>query len=272
MKNIWNKLRNKWLDYWEDDEFNMIKWHLSQHDKRSLLYGGFIISILTLTVCLFATGINNIRISHKNNEDVLEIYNMIYSYLATATEDEYDKIAQSIRHDLVISQYRGDMKEFLSYIPNTADSCCLERSDYLDRICLVFLNTGETYGLDIYNKADSIAEQKEIGMMLISGYDEINEAQLIIRAQPSQGTSSVSLDRGRGIVSFHKMKSLYCDDCIQDILNTVENELVDEAVLYDTEKKKFYPVTEGSLQIGDYAFDLFYEAGSFRIDIDYIGV
>lgn len=29
MKNIWNKLRNKWLDYWEDDEFNMIKWHLS---------------------------------------------------------------------------------------------------------------------------------------------------------------------------------------------------------------------------------------------------
>ncbi len=196
---------------------------------------------------------------------------MIYSYLATATEDEYDKIAQSIRHDLVISQYRGDMKEFLSYIPNTADSCCLERSDYLDRICLVFLNTGETYGLDIYNKADSIAEQKETGMMLISGYDEINEAQLIIRAQPSQGTSSVSLDRGRGIVSFHKMKSLYCDDCIQNILNTVENELVDEAVLYDTEKKKFYPVTEGSLQIGDYAFDLFYEAGSFRIDIDYIG-
>ncbi len=56
MKNIWNKLKNKWLDYWEDDEFNMIKWHLSQHDKRSLLYGGFIISILTLTVCLFATG------------------------------------------------------------------------------------------------------------------------------------------------------------------------------------------------------------------------
>ena len=83
----------------------------------------------------------------------------------------------------------------------------------------------------------------------------------------SQGTSSVSLDRGRGIVSFHKMKSLFCDDCIQDILDTVEDELVDEAVLYDTEEKKFYPVTEGNLQIGDYAFDLFYEAGSFQIDI-----
>lgn len=55
--------------------------------------------------------------------------------------------------------------------------------------------------------------------------------------QPSQGTGSVSLDRGRGIVSFHKMKPLFCDDCIQDILNTVENELVDEAVLYDTEKR-----------------------------------
>ena len=77
MKKFWEtKLRkqNGWT-IGRDDEFNMIKWHLSQHDKRSLLYGGFIISILTLTVCLFATGINNIRISHKNNEDVLEIYN-----------------------------------------------------------------------------------------------------------------------------------------------------------------------------------------------------
>ena len=83
---------------------------------------------------------------------------IISSYLATATEDEYDKIAQSIRHDLVISQYRGGMKELLSYIPNTVDGCYLERSDYLDRICLVFLNTGETYGLDIYNKTDSIAK------------------------------------------------------------------------------------------------------------------
>ena len=38
MKNIWKKLRDCWLDFWEDDELDMDKKHLSQHDKRSLLY------------------------------------------------------------------------------------------------------------------------------------------------------------------------------------------------------------------------------------------
>ena len=43
MKNVWRKLRDSWLDFWEDDELDMDKKHLSQHDKRSLLYGGFMI-------------------------------------------------------------------------------------------------------------------------------------------------------------------------------------------------------------------------------------
>ncbi len=43
MKNVWRKLRDNWLDFWEDDELDMDKKHLSQHDKRSLLYGGFMI-------------------------------------------------------------------------------------------------------------------------------------------------------------------------------------------------------------------------------------
>lgn len=38
MKNIWRKMRDCWLDFWEDDELDMDKKHLSQHDKRSLLY------------------------------------------------------------------------------------------------------------------------------------------------------------------------------------------------------------------------------------------
>ena len=38
MKNIWRKMRDCWQDFWEDDEMDMDKKHLSQHDKRSLLY------------------------------------------------------------------------------------------------------------------------------------------------------------------------------------------------------------------------------------------
>ena len=43
MKNVRRKLRKKWLDYWQDDALDMDKKHLSQYDKRSLLYGGFMV-------------------------------------------------------------------------------------------------------------------------------------------------------------------------------------------------------------------------------------
>ena len=55
MKNIWRKMRDCWLDFWEDDELDMDKKHLSQHDKRSLLYGGFMIEVATFG--LFSIGI-----------------------------------------------------------------------------------------------------------------------------------------------------------------------------------------------------------------------
>ena len=61
MKNVWRKLRDNWLDFWEDDELDMDKKHLSQHNKRSLLYGSLM-------------------------------------------------IAQTIRHDLVYSQYGHDIE------------------------------------------------------------------------------------------------------------------------------------------------------------------
>ena len=80
-----------------------------------------------------------------------------------------------------------------------------------------------------------------------------------------------SIDLGRGIVSAHKMKTHFCDDCIREILTTVEDEFIDEAVIYDAEEKTFYPVTEGDLQIGDYSFHTYYEDGGYEIKIAYTG-
>ena len=54
MKNTWRKLRDCWLDFSADDELDMDKKHLSQHDKRSLLYGGFMIGAATFG--LFSIG------------------------------------------------------------------------------------------------------------------------------------------------------------------------------------------------------------------------
>ncbi len=65
--------------------------------------------------------IGNIRNNRQYEQDVEETLNMIATYFATATEDEYDEIAQTIRHDLVFSEYGRDMKNLIQYIPNTSE-------------------------------------------------------------------------------------------------------------------------------------------------------
>ena len=225
------------------------------------------------TFGLFSIGIiaGNIWTNHQNQKDMEEFLGTVVTYMATATDDEYEEIAQTIRHDLVYSQYGEDVENLIRYIPNTADGCCLERG-LPERINLVFLNTGAAYGLEIFDNAEPIENQRERGStMITSGYDEISEAHLMMMSNPNSGSATASIDRGRGIVSAHKMKTHFCDDCIREILTIVEDEFIDEAVIYDAEEKTFYPVTEGDLQIGDYAFHTYYEDDSYEIEITYTG-
>ena len=109
MKNVWRKLRDNWLDFWEDDELDMDKKHLSQHDKRSLLYGGFMIGAATFVFLSIGVMVGNIWTNHRNQKDMEELLGTIATYMATATDDEYEEIAQTIRHDLVYSQYGQDI-------------------------------------------------------------------------------------------------------------------------------------------------------------------
>lgn len=271
MKKIWMKLKGKWKLYWEDDEDREDRKHLSQHDIRTLLYGGFMISVCTLTICIFVIAFCNIRVSHQNKRDTEEILSMIATYMATATEDEYDDIVQNIRHDLVFSKYGQEIEDFLRYIPNTSVSCCLERDTYLERIFLVCPNNGELYGLDIYEMGDTSERgQKGDSMRFSFGYDEISETSLHIKKRLTEGTGTATVCRKRGIVSAQKMKSFFCDECIREIVNTTAGGIVNEVVICDIEKKKFYPVEEGSLKIGDYKLEIVYEDGNYVIETEYI--
>lgn len=42
MKRIWRKMKEIWWDFWEVDEYDNEKKHLSSSDKRWLLYWNFI--------------------------------------------------------------------------------------------------------------------------------------------------------------------------------------------------------------------------------------
>lgn len=236
----------------------------------SRIWKKIMISILTIIAFLAAVTVSNYRANRESAESLEEIMDTVNTYLATATEDEYEEIAETIRHDLVYSQYNEDIENLIRYIPNTADGCCLERDGYLSRANLVFLNTGEMYGLDVFETGDlPESEEKGYSVQLTCGYDEISEASIHITKERGSGTGTADFYRGRGITSVHKMKEKFCDDCIREILDTVENEAVGEAVIYDTVEKKFYPVKEGTIQIGDYEFQTGYEQGNYEIQIEY---
>lgn len=272
MKDIWKKLWETWRDYWEDDEFDLNKKHLSQHDKRTLLHGGFMVGFATFLLFSIGIIIGNVWTHYQNKRDMDEILSAFATYMATATEDEYEEIAQTIRHDLVYSEYGQEIENLIRYVPNTADGCCLEREGYPERVNLVFLNTGEAYGLDVFDTSEPVESQREHNSTMInSGYDEISEARVVIVKHPNMDSATASIDQGRGIVSAHKMKTHFCDDCIREMLTIVEEELIDEAVIYDAEEKIFYPVKEGDLQIGNYSLHTYYKDGDYEIEIAYTG-
>lgn len=267
MRRLWKKVGEIWKAYWMDDCGDEKMTHLSQTDKRSLLYGGFMICMLTCMVFVAAVAFGNYRADRENAESMAEVLNTVNTYLATATEDEYEEIVRTIRRDLVFSEYGQEIENLIQYIPNTADGCCLERGGFLERVNLLFLNTGEMYGLDLSGAGQNgFGGGNGYSVQLTCGYDEISGSRIYIRKEA--GTGTADLCRETGVVSVHKMKGLFCDECIRKILTAVENEQAGEAVIYDAQAKEFYPVSEGPLQIGEYELEICYEQGDYKIQIE----
>ena len=270
VKGLWQKVKEIWWYFWEVDVNDDMEERLSSSDKRWLLYWNFMTCMGVVILILIVTGINNFRISRQNGRDVEEAMSMIATYMASATKDEYDDIAQTIRHDLVFSEYGEDIENFIQYIPNTAETCRTCMESYPAQAVLVCANTGQFYSLDLYDIGESPDNSSRGGTIMNFGYDEVSQTNVHITKSPDQKTGYAGIDRGRGIVSVHRMKAQFCDDCIRDILNTVEHQLIEEFFIFDTEKRTFYPIDDGTtLQIGDYRLDIEYKDSDYRIDIHY---
>ena len=77
MQNCVEENKEKWLDYWQDDMLDRTKTHLSQYDKRSLLYGGFMVGITTVLLCSLGIFIGN---SWADNE-MIRLWKRFYGHL-----------------------------------------------------------------------------------------------------------------------------------------------------------------------------------------------
>ena len=264
---LWKKIRKKWDDFWMGDEHDDSKKHLSQSDKRSLLYGYFMVGSLTIVLVLLLIKINNLRGDRKHTADMEELMNIVTSYVDSATEDEYDKIAQAIRHDLVFDKYEKDIEKYIRYIPNTSEICRACKGSYLAQSVLVSLNTGESYSLDLFEQGIE-PEDYQGNTLLTFGYDEISQTSIHISKSPGENKGLAEIERGNGIVSIHRMKKLFCDDCIKAMLDVVENQPIGELVICDTESNVFYPVEdEAKVQIGEYALEMEYKNSNYEISV-----
>lgn len=264
---MWKRIKSKWDDFWIGDEHDDFKKHLSQSDKRALLYGYFIISMLTVAFVILLININNLRIDRRDDAAMEEVLSMVTSYMESATKDEYDEIAQTIRHDLVYREYERDIEKYVRDIPNTSDKCRACKGSYPAQAVLVSLNTGESYPLDLFERGIEL-EDYQGNTQLTFGYDEISQTSIRISKSPGENSGSAEIERGNGIVSIHRMKKLFCDDCIKAMLDTVKNQPIGELVIYDTEKNIFYPVEDGSkVQIGGYTLETGYKDSGYEIDV-----
>lgn len=268
IRGLWKRVKKNWDDFWIEDEYNDSKKHLSQSDKRFLLYGYFIIGTLTVAFVIFLIKMNDIRIDRRNDEAMEELLNMVISYMESATEDEYDEVAQTIRHDLVFSAYEKDMEKYIRYIPNTSDKCRACKESYPAQAVLVSLNTGESYSLDLFERGIG-TEDYQGNTQLTFGYDEISQTSIRISKSPGEGKVSAEIERGNGIVSIHRMKKLFCDDCIKAMLDAVENHPIGELVICDTEGNVFYPIEdESKAQIGGYVLEIKYKDSGYEIEVN----
>ena len=271
MKKLWNWIKKAWRRFWREDEYDGSVYHLSQSDKRDLWYGAFMVSVCVVAFCSFVIAFSNIRVSRENSEDMEELMKMVATYMGSATEDEYEEIARTIRNDLVFTEYGQEIENYIQYIPNTANECRICTGDFPSQVYLVCANTGEPYSLDLF-EAGRNPDSGDYGYTTMSfGYDEISETSLHITKSPGQKEGNATVQRGRGIVSVQKMKALFCDDCIRDILETVEHQLVEEVVIYDAVQKKFYPIEDGTTEIGGYTLQMEYHDGDYKIGIQYEG-
>ena len=185
------------------------------------------------------------------------VYNTIYAFLATATEEEYDEITEELRHSLVLRTLTEDDLPYLDLIPNTAADCPLDRN-LSDGLYLVALNTGALYSIDPARTAHS---------NLRFGYDEVSQSRILLDSQP--GTTAITLTRDGGEVSIQRMKGIFCEDCFSSLVETLTKKNVLEFVLYAPSPRSLSPITEaGEYIIGDFSVSILRKGNDYEITAD----
>lgn len=242
--------------------------NLTEADRRDLTYKFFIASALLISLVVISTSLSLAFNYKREAEDVEKALDTIYAYMATATNDEYDKIAAKIRNDLVFHTYDDSQWEYIKLIPNTTEKCLLELDCFPCQTYLLSTNNGQLYALDIYQDGEKPGTKSGV-TSIRWGYDEVSNTSIQFISESD--AAKATIDCGRGVLSIHRMKTLFCDDCIKKILETNKSVLTPELIIFDSAKHAFYPIESGEhYMLGDYALDVeFTDWNTYEIKVTY---
>lgn len=81
---------------------------------------------------------------------------------------------------------------------------------------------------------------------------------------------TLSLRQERNVVSIHRMKNIFCDDCIDKILSTIDGQTITSFVFFSAGDNAFYPVSDGQeMQGDDYTISTSYDIENREMKIKY---
>lgn len=217
------------------------------------------------------------RIVDDSLDQMEQVLNTIYAYMATATNDEYADIADEIHHSLILRSLGLENMEYINMIPNTSTDCPLDTQHYQPGPFLVSVNTGEMYSLAVYDDDRPASKAGEYGNMSTDGgHDDVSQTNMFFMTLPDDGTMSVSLSRDDGEISVMRIKQHFCDDCIAQLADTLVDKSVLELVIYDPDTHAIYPIVESAeYVIGDYCIDISRDTerrwNDYDLDVTYVG-
>ncbi len=234
--------------------------NVNEETYNSCFLACVIVCFLFSCTILGATYISN-RQAAKDRDTML---NMIIAYIATATDDEYDQIAEEIRHDFIFRKWDERTRQFVQYIPNRAARCCACQRSHQPQMYLLAVNTGNLYAIA------PETPQPSGTIRFASGYDEISQTSLNIVRDSYLDYDMLSLRQGNDVVSIHRMKNIFCDDCIDKILSTINGQTITSFVFFSAGDNLFYPVSDGQeMQGDDYTISTSYDIENREMRIKY---
>ena len=178
------------------------------------------------------------KMSQEFDKQIEPALNTIYTYMATATDEEYENIASELRHSLILRTLDTEDQNYLDLIPNTATACLFDQEND-GGIYLAALNTGELYPLE---PAPDTDKDGHTGIRF--GYDEVSRSNVTFQFAPSGDASSIYLSRENGEVSVQRMKRYFCEACFNELVEILTNKNVLEFVIFDVETQTIYPIVE----------------------------